>query len=112
MLTVYVKHYLTPDGIDFFKQTWFPKVLFNIRQQEGFISLTYAENRAIPDCVDIVLLFKNQETLDRWIAVPLHDALIEELDPYRSRDYWEAAGTDDETADPSKLEWENVTLNS
>ena len=105
MLTVYVKHYLTPDGIHFFKNKWFPEVHSIISQQEGFVSIAYTTHQNSSDCMNITLKFKDEKTLNDWIAVPIHDDLIKALDAYRSRDFWEAAKTDNDHAEPSTLEW-------
>lgn len=110
MLTVYVKHYLAEDGVQFFKTVWFPKVLSHLRQQAGFISLTYIQDPVNADCLFITLKFENQETLDRWIVVPIHNALIDELDSYRSRAYWEAASTEHSDADPAQVDWEIIQV--
>lgn len=111
MLTVYVKHFLTEQGIQYFHATWFPKVLSMVQQQEGFISLVAAENVESPDCIDITLKFSDENTFNAWVDVPEHDTLIKELDPYRSRGYWKAAFTTDEAADPAALAWDNYYLN-
>ena len=107
MITVYVKHYLTEEGIDYFKNTWFPSVLAHLSEQKGFLLLSYRGNQ---DCMDITLQFQDHETLNNWIAVPIHDELIRDLDIYRSRPYWEAAQTCEEQTDPAALEWEIISL--
>lgn len=112
MLTVYVKHYLTESGVQFFKTIWFPKVLSHISQQPGYISLAYTQEPISRDCLFLTLKFENQETLDRWIAVPIHDTLIDELDIHRSRDYWEAVSTEYSDADPAQLDWEIIRVRS
>ncbi|MFA6916095.1 MAG: hypothetical protein WC222_06840 [Parachlamydiales bacterium] len=109
-VTVYVKHYLTDQGRDFFKQVWYPKVLSSVQNQDGFISLSYEENIESPDCMDLTLKFKDENTLNAWIDVPDHDDLIKELDEYRSRGYWKAVYTTDDAADPAKLNWELITV--
>lgn len=106
-LKVYVKHYLTQDGIQFFKTNWFPKVHSIMSRQDGFISLKFTANDTHQDCIDITLEFKDDRTLQAWIAMPIHDELILELDGYRSRTYWEAALQKDENADP---EWETIII--
>jgi len=40
-----------------------------------------------------------------WIAYPSHDELVNALDAYRSRSYWEVVKTQDEQISPSTLEW-------
>src|SRR5258706_5606759 len=97
MIIVYVKHYLTDDGLLYFKNHWFPKVHSLISQQKGFISITYRENTEDLDCLDITLKFADDQTLQDWIAVPNHDELIQELDLFRSRNYWKAVKTDKES---------------
>lgn len=110
MLTVYVKHYLTLQGIEYFEKQWFPKVHSILSQQIGFISLTYSLDRAAVENVDITLKFKDEETFDAWVEIPIHDVLLKELDAYRSRDYFEAARTEDEQVAPSSLEWTSYTV--
>lgn len=105
MLTVYVKHYLTPQGIQYFESHWFPKVHTLASQQTGFISLTYYLDQAGGDCVDITIKFKDDETFDAWVDIPCHDDLLKELDSFRSRNYFEAVRTQDEMVEPSSLEW-------
>jgi hypothetical protein len=110
MLTVYVKHYLTLDGILFFKQQWFPKVFKIASQQKGFISLETTQNKTHSDCVDITLKFQDAAALNDWVEDPHHDRLINELDPYRSRNYWEAVATEDTQKDPSQLTWDVIKI--
>jgi predicted O-methyltransferase YrrM len=104
-VVVYVKHYLTPRGIDYFIAKWFPKVESLISKQEGFVSIDYTQDQKERDLIDIELVFQNEATLEGWIAVPEHDGLIKALDVYRSRSYWKAVRTTDLDADSSTLEW-------
>ncbi len=103
MIMAYVKYYLTDSGIDYFETKWFPELHAITVKQPGFISLAY--NKRKGDRIDLKLQFENEERLDAWRAVPIHDKLIKDLDTHRSRDYWEAAFTNDADADPSTLEW-------
>lgn len=105
MQIVYVKHYLTPEGISYFEREWFPWVDSVIKVQEGFVSITYSQDFDAQDCMNITLKFLDDPTLDAWIAVPIHEDLIQALDPLRSRNYWEAVRTGDENVSPSSLEW-------
>lgn len=108
MVVVYVKHYITQEGMVYFEQEWFPKVRAIISKQKGFVSISYDFDEEQKDCVNIKLLFKDQKTLDDWIAYPDHDALIADLDGYRSRSYWEAASSTDDEAKPLTLQWETI----
>ncbi len=105
---VYVKHYLTPVGIDYFQEQWFPKVVSMIRKQPGFVSIEYTTVHKEPDCLFISLVFKDGPTFEAWCAVPEHDALIGELDRFRSRKYWEAVRTDNGKEDSSRLNWDVI----
>lgn len=58
-----------------------------ISQQEGF--LLFEHTGTEEDCIFITLKFQDERTFDRWIAYPGHDDLINVLDRFRSRDYWE-----------------------
>jgi hypothetical protein len=106
---VHVKHYLTADGIHFLKSNWFPKVLFILTQQMGFISLNNETKISSDDCVYLILRFQNKALMDKWDANPNHNGLINELDIYRSRDYWEYATTHLEES-PLLLQWQKVEM--
>lgn len=60
--------------------------------------------------MDITLQFEDERTLNAWVEVPVHDELLDELDAYRSRDYWQVVQTDNVQADPSSLEWESIKV--
>lgn len=102
---VYVKHYLTPDGIAYFLQEWFPLVHSLISQQKGFVFITH---HIRGPCANISLQFEDETTFDAWIAHPSHGSLIDALDSYRDRDYWEFARTNNPMTDPSHLEWTRI----
>lgn len=108
VITVYVRHYLTPEGIDYFHQEWFPKVLSIIEQQNGFLLLTHDHDKDSHDSRHLTLQFSSAATLDAWIAHPDHDSLLNALDAYRDRTYWEYAYIEAEI--PSSILWEKVTL--
>lgn len=105
ILIVYVKHYLTPAGIEYLKSEWFPQVLAEITQHEGFLSCVYEIHG---DCVDFTIKFKDEPSFDAYAEVPNHNLLAKMLDPYRSRDYWQAVRTTDAEADPSSLQWDVI----
>jgi predicted O-methyltransferase YrrM/heme-degrading monooxygenase HmoA len=109
-VVVYVKHYLTPRGIDYFISKWFPKVESIISKQPGFISIKYSQSQKERDLMDIELVFENEATLEAWLAVPDHRDVIKSLDIYRSRFYWKAVRTTDLQADPATLDWTTIEL--
>ena len=109
-VAVYVKHYLTPRGIDYFISKWFPKVESIISKQDGFVSIKYSQNQKERDLMEIELVFQNEAALEAWLVVPNHDDLIKSLDVYRSRNYWKAVRTSDLLADPSTLDWTTIDL--
>ena len=104
-VTVYVRHYLTSAGINYFQQEWFPWVYSIISQQKGFIFITHKFSGL---CANICLQFEDEATFDAWLLHPSHDCLVDALDDYRDRDYWEVVRTSDEQADLSQLEWINI----
>lgn len=104
-LNVYVKHYLNPEGLDYFKKEWFPQVLAFMSQQEGYLDCTYQISE---DCVDITIQFKDEPSFDAYVNVPEHHKLAKMLDRYRSRTYWKAVRTKDLQKDPDSLEWDNI----
>ncbi len=104
-LIVYVKHYLTPEGISYFEKDWFLEVLAFMSQQEGYLSCTY---QISGDCIDITIKFKDEPTFDAYADVPEHNQLAKMLDRYRSRNYWEAVRTTDPEAALASLEWDVI----
>ncbi len=102
---VYVKHYLTPSGITYFQQEWFPWVHSILAQQPGFISICHNIKGL---CAGISLQFEDSTTFEAWLAHPSHDSLVDALDDHRDRNYWEAARTDNEQAEPSALQWMEI----
>ena len=108
MVIVHVKHYLTAEGMEYFNQ-WFTDVKFYISKQDGFESIVCEKLPNDEGCY-IILKFRDQKTLDAWVAVDVHEDLVNALDPYRSRDYWEVVKTEDENADSKNLEWEKIKL--
>lgn len=108
MLTAYVRHYLTNDGIQYFQNEWFPSLDAFVSRQPGFISMSYTINEEERDRIDIVLKFQNEATLNAWAELPIHDEFVTDLDAYRSRDYWEAVLTEDTLLDSTQLEWVRI----
>lgn len=86
-VVIHVKHYLNSDGLNYFEQCWFPLVHAIISQQEGFLLLEH--NATKEDCVVITLKFEDEQTFHKWVDYPGHDDLVNALDPFRSRSYWE-----------------------
>ena len=104
---VYVKHYLTPSGMDYFLKEWFPYVHSLLSQQPGFISISHNIEGV---CANITLKFEDDATFDAWIAHPKHDSIIDALDDHRDRNYWEVVRTDNEEDKLSELQWTEVKL--
>ncbi len=86
-VVVYVKHHLNPEGLKYFEKRWFPLVHSILKKQEGFVLFKHEKTKR--DCVFLTLLFQDEETFGRWIAYPGHDDLVNDLDPFRSKDYWQ-----------------------
>lgn len=111
MIAVHVRHYLTLEGMKYFEE-WFANVKSHISKQDGFLSIE-CEELPEEEGYYIVLKFRDEASLDAWIAVDIHDDLVNALDPYRSRDYWEAARVEnDNNSNPETLEWEKKKPNS
>ena len=91
MFIVYVKHYLTPTGLDYVNSTWYDKVLSKMQKQKGFHSFTKS---ITGDCAYFEIHFQTEEHFNHWWKEdPDHDSLILDLDPYRSRSYWESTNS-------------------
>ena len=107
---VHVKHYLTSEGIEYFDD-WFKKVYSFMSKSPGFISLT-SEKIPKENTMHIVVCFKSEEQLDTWVKHPVHDELVDELDPYRSKDFWEAARTQKKMANWETMDYEPIQVTS
>lgn len=111
MRYVFVKHYLNEDGMNFFKDDWFPKVESAITVQPGFVEITTERDTEDDNLVHIKLCFEDEVTLTNWVKTEIHDSLIDNLDDYRVRD-WEFAVIDAALGeihkDSEKLNWEHV----
>lgn len=108
MVIFHIKHYLTHDGIKYFNDSWFPMIKSISSQQQGFISIVHDADRDSSDCVNIILMFADENSVDIWAEQPGHDDLIDALDSYRSRNYWEVATSKHESTEYSKLEWQEI----
>lgn len=103
MIVVYVRHYLTEEGMRYFTEKWYPHVIEVVKSKEGFISI---ECKIEGDLAFIDLRFATEKSLDSWCREPDHELLISSLDRYRSRDYWESAWTLDHNAIPQDVCWD------
>ena len=106
MFRVYAKHYLTQEGISYFRAVWFNRVQSIMKQQQGYISFVHDASSDVEDCVNVIVTFVDEARLLAWVAHPEHDNLVDALDSYRSRSYWEYAVAREEVIDRSKLTWE------
>ena len=86
-IIIYVKHYLNFAGLKYFEECWFPLVHAIMSQQKGFLLLEH--EGTMEDCVYITLKFENEQTFHKWVEYTGHEDLVNALDPFRSRNYWE-----------------------
>lgn len=116
MLSIYVKHFLNDAGIGYFHNEWFQWVMeavsiIDLQQaRPGFISLDFERDVEDPTCINILLCFEDESTLDVWCNTPEHEELVVALDPYRTRS-WLYASVEREAGAkimPSELEWIEV----
>lgn len=105
MLTVYVKHYLTDEGKEYIKNIWYPWVYREMSKQLGYVAFSHDEALDEDDCINLSVTFESQETIDAWVAQPIHEELITAIDQYRSRPYFEYTYTDDGSLDRNTLVW-------
>ncbi len=108
MITVYVRHYLNDAGIEHVTSEWFPLVMSYMCTQEGFVSFTNDTTLNKDDCVNLTVTFVDEQAIENWIAHPEHDNVVNALDTYRSRNYWEAARTEDQSQDRNGIEWARI----
>ena len=86
MLMSHVKHFLNPEGIEYFP-IWFKEGSIITAQQKGFISLKYAFDQDDPSCVNIWVEFESPEDIKNWSATSLHQEIIAKLNPYKIKSY-------------------------
>lgn len=108
MYIVYVRHYLNKSGLVYFKEVWLPLVKSLIDQQIGFVSLVHDFAKDANDCINVIVTFDSQFNLEKWAEHKDHDSLINALDNYRSRDYWEFSCSEDQAVEYNNLEWQKV----
>jgi antibiotic biosynthesis monooxygenase (ABM) superfamily enzyme len=111
MFIVYVKHYLNDQGLQFFHANWFQRVQAIMSQQDGYISVMHDATRDSKDCVHVTVTFDDQKNLGKWAEHEDHDELVNALDIYRSRNYWQFACSDKMINDYEQLIWEKVETN-
>ena len=105
MQIFYVKHYLTPTGLSYFNDTWFPAVMNIMSKQSGYISCSHDHELDQGDCVNLTVKFDNEENVKKWATTPEHKVLVDGLDPYRLRGLFHYVATTDPTAERESLEW-------
>lgn len=95
---VHVKHYLAASSLAGFNP-WYQSVYHFMSGKAGFIDLSHQVFPAEDGgglLIYIKLIFANTYLLEAWVNDPVHDQLVNDLDRYRSRPYWEACRTTDE----------------
>ncbi len=103
---VHVKHYLNDEGLRHFDD-WFSRVNKFMSKSDGYISLT-AEKYPSDNMVYILVKFSSDEQLDTWVKQKIHDDLVDELDFYRTVDYWHAARTTEANADLKNIHYNTI----
>lgn len=107
MITVYVKHYLDREGLNYFQNEWLPDhVEPVISQQPGLVGIDWRVDEA-ENCGHVTVKFADEPALQAWVEKPEHD-VVDLLDPYRVKTYWEAAKTENVSQDRTKLDWVQV----
>ncbi len=95
---VHVKHYLSASSLVAFK-SWYQSVYQFMSEKTGFMDLSYQVFPAEETgdlLIYIKLIFADTHLLEAWVNDPVHDQLVNDLDCYRSRCYWQACRTTDE----------------
>ena len=106
---VFAKHYLNSEGMSYVINELFPSVKLLMSQQNGYISVVCAVCENSDDCVYITIKFRDQASFDVWVKHPKHDDLINALEIYRNRDYWEYAIVNKEdTSINLTINWQKV----
>lgn len=82
-----------------------------MRKQRGYIAFTQDEELNENDCINLSVKFEDQETIDAWVAEPVHDKLVTAIDKYRSKPYFNYVYTSDENIDREALDWNTHEVN-
>lgn len=85
MIFVYVKHFLSEKGRIYFDNKWYPYVNERIRRQEGFVSIETSRESSCENCINITVIFEDQEKLMTWVKHQDHQMVINDLDIYRTK---------------------------
>lgn len=111
MRVVQVKHFLNAEGLAYFYNEWYPRVKTVLKEQEGYVSITHQAVVEDLSCIYLILIFKDEPLLMQWVNTPLHQSLLDALEPYRTRD-WLWAAYDSDTFDilEEPLAWESVPI--
>jgi hypothetical protein len=111
MIVVYIKHYLNENGIKYFDETWYPTVEGLIKQQDGYVLIEATAEAGDLECRNITVQFKGQTTLDAWVAHDDHQAVINDLDQFRTRAWHYVIKKENDLGKPADLrDWEEVPL--
>ena len=111
MITVYVRHYLNENGRTYFDKEWFPYVQQIIIQQMGYELIQASKDEFDVDCRNIIVKFKNQETLNDWVNHPSHQEVINNLDKYRTKAWhWVTMEGNNPQPPKSLSDWNEVAL--
>ena len=60
----------------------------------------------------ILVLILKEVDLDAWVKQPVHDKLVDELDAYRSKGFWEAARTQNAAANWKAIAYDRIQATS
>lgn len=114
-VAIYVKHYVTSEGLEFLDKNWMPRVHAVMSIQEGFISLSSSQDINDSACYNIELQFDNADTMNKWTGTIAHAQLIEELNTRkncRDRNYWHWARVEtngqSKITQPVEISWNKV----
>lgn len=111
MLIGYVKHYLNREGREYCQHVWVPYVREKAAAvvDDGFISIECKPGADVDEIL-ITIKFKNDKAGQDWNDHPDHQKVINDLEPYRSRNYFEFCKTEDETSTAESVEYTRVEI--
>ena len=109
---IHVKNYISPEHIPQFDD-WFSRLRNLVQPHDGFVDLINEKTFDANDNVTVYmkLIFASDEQLDVFRNNPMHDIMLEELDNYRSRDYWDVCVTDDAAVGRVSADYDRIVVN-
>ena len=108
---IHVKNYISPKHESQFDD-WFSRLKNLVQSHDGFVDLVNEKTFDANDNLTayMKLIFASEEQLDVFRNNPMHDIMLEELDNYRSYNYWDVCVTDDAAVGQASADYNRIVI--